>query len=331
MSVVDESVETLDVRYRALVDVAGVLASHVELQDLLHNLRTLLDPLIHFEFLAVYLRDDESNTITLRLREPQRLPSDGPPVSYSLDDSLPGIACRTGKSLYVARVEAGGPPPSDRLIQYNIASACAVPLTTPRRSLGVLTFGSHDENAYTPADIEFMERVGALVAVAVENALSLDTIREQRVALESERDRLGLLLDVTNAVVSELDTRTLFRAVAPALRRCCSADTASLTLYDAEVGRLRRHACDVPASIDLSDLTPVDARELLLGVRQSAAATNASNDVPTPEEIEARQRMWRILLAAVAVLLLAETIFANRGWRGTASRLSIAPSERSTS
>ena len=236
MSVVDESVETLDVRYRALVDVAGVLASHVELQDLLHNLRTLLDPLIHFEFLAVYLRDDESNTITLRLREPQRLPSDGPPVSYSLDDSLPGIACRTGKSLYVARVEAGGPPPSDRLIQYNIASACAVPLTTPRRSLGVLTFGSHDENAYTPADIEFMERVGALVAVAVENALSLDTIREQRVALESERDRLGLLLDVTNAVVSELDTRTLFRAVAPALRRCCSADTASLTLYDAGGG-----------------------------------------------------------------------------------------------
>jgi len=65
MSVVDESVETLDVRYRALVDVAGVLASHVELQDLLHNLRTLLDPLIHFEFLAVYLRDDGSNTLPL--------------------------------------------------------------------------------------------------------------------------------------------------------------------------------------------------------------------------------------------------------------------------
>jgi formate hydrogenlyase transcriptional activator len=253
MSVIDESVETLDVRYRALVDVAGVLASHVELQDLLHNLRTLLDPLIQFKFLAVYLRDDESNTMTLRLREPQRLPSDGPPVSYSLDDSLLGIACRTGKSVYVPKVEAGGPPPSDRLIQLNIASACAVPLTTPRRSLGVLTFGSQAENAYTTDDIDFMERVGGLVAVAVENALSLDTIREQRVALENERDRLGLLLDVTNAVVSELDTRALFRAVAPALRRCCSADTASLTLYDPEVGRLRRHACDVPASLDVSD------------------------------------------------------------------------------
>jgi hypothetical protein len=85
----------------------------------------------------------------------------------------------------------------------------------------------------------------------------------------------------------------------------------------------------VNAPTNESDLTKVDARELLLGVRQTAAAANVSNDVPTREEIEGRQRMWRFLLAAVAVLLLAETIVANRGWRGTASRLTVAQSERS--
>jgi len=103
------------------------------------------------------------------------------------------------------------------------------------------------------------------------------------------------------------------------------------SLYEGRVQGEPAGLLAVNAPSNESDLTPVDARELLLGVRQSAAATNASNDIPTPEEIEARQRMWRFLLAAVAVLLLAETIFANRGWRGTASRLSIAPSERSTS
>ena len=101
-------------------------------------------------------------------------------------------------------------------------------------------------------------------------------------------------------------------------------------LYEGRVQGEPAGLLAVNAPSNESDLTAVDPRELLLGVRQSAATANASNDVPTPEEIEGRQRMWRILLAAAALLLIAETIVANRGWRGTASRLSVAPSERST-
>jgi formate hydrogenlyase transcriptional activator len=66
--------------------------------------------------------------------------------------------------------------------------------------------------------------------------------------LQQERDQLDLLLDVTNAVVTHLDTRELFKAVAPAIRRCCSADVASLSLYDPEAGVLRHHVCDAPDS-----------------------------------------------------------------------------------
>jgi formate hydrogenlyase transcriptional activator len=256
MSVAVDSATTVDARYLALVEVAGVLASHVELHDLLHNLRTLLEPLIHFELLAVYLRDGESNTITLRLKEMQNSSQRGPGASYSLDDSLPGTACRTGRSVYVPRLQTGGPPPSDKLIANGIVSCCAVPLTTPRRALGALTFGSSRESAYTPDEIEFMERVAGPVAVAVENALSLETVRQQQTALQRERDQLGLLLDVTNAVVSELDIGAVFRAVAPALRRCCRADAAALMLFDAEAAVLRKHACDLPAGMT-EDLPPI--------------------------------------------------------------------------
>jgi formate hydrogenlyase transcriptional activator len=66
--------------------------------------------------------------------------------------------------------------------------------------------------------------------------------------LQRERDQLNLLLDVTNAVVTELDIRELFKAVAPALRRCCSADVAALAIFDAEAGVLRHHVCDAPES-----------------------------------------------------------------------------------
>ena len=78
-----------------------------------------------------------------------------------------------------------------------------------------------------------------------------------------------------------------------------------------------------------SDLTQADARELLLGVTRSdsAGATKAGPELPV--EREGRQRLWRVLLAAVALLLLVETIVANRGWRGTASVVLPAPPERS--
>ena len=80
-----------------------------------------------------------------------------------------------------------------------------------------------------------------------------------------------------------------------------------------------------------SDLTSVDPRELLLGVRQSTATTDATNEVPTQSEVEGRQRLWRGLLIALAVLLLGETFMANRGWRGIANRIGATRTEGSAS
>ena len=80
-----------------------------------------------------------------------------------------------------------------------------------------------------------------------------------------------------------------------------------------------------------SDLTPADPRELLLGVRRSDSTATSALAPPAPAEREGRQRFWRILLISAAVLLLLETIVANRGWRGTAAHVLPAPPERESS
>jgi formate hydrogenlyase transcriptional activator len=85
-------------------------------------------------------------------------------------------------------------------------------------------------------------RFSDVAAVLASNARLTDLLS----VLQRERDQLDLLLDVTNAVVTHLDTRDLFRAVAPAIRRCCRADVASLSLFDADAGVLRHHVCDAP-------------------------------------------------------------------------------------
>jgi len=294
MNLVDSPVETLDTqyradaRYRALVDVASVMASHAELPDLLRSLRGQLDALLPFEFLAVGLRNGDADSIVLRFIETRRpLPRDITGEVCPLEGSYSGLAVRTGRPVYVPRVKAGGPAPSDLLVEHGIVSFCAVPLVTARRTLGILDFGSRLEDAYTQDDIEFMGRVAKLVAVAVENAMSLETVREQQGALQRERDQLGLLLDVTNAVVTHLDIRALFEAVAPALRRCCSADLAALTLYDSDARVLRKHACDVPADFCVSSEPPPSVALSLEGSPSGLVFTTGKPRIFSLAELEA--------------------------------------------
>ena len=65
--------------------------------------------------------------------------------------------------------------------------------------------------------------------------------------LSNERDRLRLLLDVNNAVVSNLSLRELLVAVSEFLRKFFPYDLASMVIKDEETGQLRVHALDAPA------------------------------------------------------------------------------------
>ncbi|MGV3707864.1 MAG: vWA domain-containing protein [Gemmatimonas sp.] len=92
-------------------------------------------------------------------------------------------------------------------------------------------------------------------------------------------------------------------------------------VYDGKVQGEPSDRLAVNAPATESDLTPVDAKELLIGVRQTDDSTRSAGDAPTRVETESRQRLWRLLLLAAAILLFTETVFANRGWRGTATRM----------
>ncbi|HEU4720400.1 MAG TPA: hypothetical protein VFS59_03485, partial [Gemmatimonadaceae bacterium] len=98
------------------------------------------------------------------------------------------------------------------------------------------------------------------------------------------------------------------------------------TLYDggtrgAPVAQL---AVNAPAAE--SDLTPMSPSDLLAGVRRGDASAMAADAPPAPVEVERRQGLWRIVIAALAVLLLLEMLMASRGWRGVATPLRTASS-----
>ena len=102
--------------------------------------------------------------------------------------------------------------------------------------------------AYSEIDVIFLQQVARQVAVAVDNALNFEHAQSGQQQLQNERDRLGLLLEITNTIVSSLDLHELLNAVSASLKRLVPHEYASLSLYDRETQRLQIHALDFPVS-----------------------------------------------------------------------------------
>jgi formate hydrogenlyase transcriptional activator len=66
--------------------------------------------------------------------------------------------------------------------------------------------------------------------------------------LRHEKDRLKLLLDLNNSIVSKLDLRELLRDISASLRRLMQCDAVGVNLPDPEAGELRLFALDFPSA-----------------------------------------------------------------------------------
>ena len=107
-----------------------------------------------------------------------------------------------------------------------IRSFCFVPLTTARRRLGALAIGYLEVHHYETADLEFLQQVAKQVAMAVDNVLTFESAEAAQQALARERDRLSLLLEINNAVVSHLELRELLKTISSSLSRVIPHDLA---------------------------------------------------------------------------------------------------------
>jgi formate hydrogenlyase transcriptional activator len=65
------------------------------------------------------------------------------------------------------------------------------------------------------------------VAVALENALAITSVEAYQRELTRERDRLSLLLEINNHVVTILDINDLFRAASASIRKHFASDFTS--------------------------------------------------------------------------------------------------------
>jgi formate hydrogenlyase transcriptional activator len=238
-------------QFEALLEVSEAIAQQRDLKGLFHELSQRLHAVLQFDFLALVLHNPATNTMRLHIletHEPQEIKSSGEfpventPSGWVWQNQQPFVTLDTSK-------DARYPDFMQRLQAEGVHSFAAVPLTTAQHRLGVIGFGRYVPQGMGDPEVEFMKRVATQVAVAVDNALNFETAQAYQKQLALERDRLKVLLEINNLLVSTRDVTALFKGIVSSLKPVIQHDYTSLALLDQTSGLLKIHALDSPVPV----------------------------------------------------------------------------------
>ncbi len=247
----------------ALLEVAESIAQHRDLAALFHDLAERLHSVVDFDFLTLVLHDPDRNVMRLHILE-TRLPTPVKTGSETPVDGHPsGWVWQSQQAFVVTDTEEDQRFPDflHRLREVGVRSLAMVPLTTAQHRLGAMGFGRLVPQVITDTELQFMQRVGSQVAVAVDNALNFQTSQAYQIQLARERDRLQVLLDVNNILVSTRELTELFRGIVSSLEKVIHHDYTSLALRESGSGLLKIHALDFssrPGFFDQEITVPLD-------------------------------------------------------------------------
>jgi formate hydrogenlyase transcriptional activator len=232
----------------ALLDVSEAIAQQRDLKALFHELTQRLHSVLSFDFLVLVLHDASRNTMRLHILEMREIHPVEEPSEYSVGESPSGWVWEHQRPFIAldTATDTRYPRFMEMLRREGVRTIAIVPLTTAQHRLGALCFGRFQPEGIGDAEVEFMKRVAAQVAVAVDNAINFETAQAYQKQLARERDRLRVLLEINNLLVTTRDVTSLFKGIVSSLKPVVQHDYTSLALLDESGGLVKIHALDLP-------------------------------------------------------------------------------------
>ena len=171
-------------RSRMLLEINNTLVSNLNLRELLSAISSCLRRVIPHDVAGLALHDRRIDKLRITALEfPEH-------EDVFVEDEIVDLEGTPGGRAFTSRqpVISGGEISTDALgKRTGVKSACAVPLISHDRVLGVLGVGRLNENAFAEDDAALLTEVGKQVAIAVENALAYREIDALKNKLQEEK------------------------------------------------------------------------------------------------------------------------------------------------
>jgi len=244
-------------RLRLLLEVNNAVISHLDLKDLVRSVSATLRDIMPHDSAGIALYEPEHNHLREytnvaykdldAFQEGETIPIEGTPA---------GQVFLTGEPLLIRRPNPEAFPAdrySQRPVEGTPKSACLALLSSHGRKLGIAGVSSIQEEKFTESDLELFTQISDQIALAVDNSLNFERARQAEQEIRGRFERERLMLEVNNAVVSQLSLRDLVRVIGSCLRNVLQNDVTAVFLYDAEGHQFRSYMFDVPPSMPAID------------------------------------------------------------------------------
>jgi formate hydrogenlyase transcriptional activator len=287
-------------RYRALLDVSSAMVEQPTVKAVLHSLRDVLSSSCRLHGIDIYVLGGSGDNLHLLDFDRE---ADAPAIKIGTKISLIGAAARVLEE----REPVFLPDVSQEMLRHpelapfaaqSVGRATYVfPLFTSQQRYGILAVTKERGQEFVAEDVELLRSLASHVAVALECALARDCAEKYQRELATERDRLRLLLEINNHVVSKLETDDLFRSASASIRSYFGNHLTGFWLLEKNSKHLQSVVLDFP-----------DGKGLLAEI--------GSTDLPEAEYEKLRTRraeIWSIseiekIPASIAQSLRAESI-----------------------
>src|SRR6516165_1881413 len=121
----------------------------------------------------------------------------------------------------------------DRMLPIGIRTVWSRPLfTSEGKALGTFSINYRESRSPGASDLQLIESASHITGIAIERHMNEEALRR-------ERDRLRLLLEITNSMTSKLDLRRLVDVLSTNLLRVTRSDFCGLLLPDEDSEQLR--------------------------------------------------------------------------------------------
>src|ERR1700693_5426452 len=252
-----------ETRYEALIRASNAIGTHRDPKELFGALVRELHRVVRFDYIGVSIRDEKSNTFHRHAVDAETEAAIPPDPELAIEESDAWWVYQNQEPLITSLEvhDARFSKFQEVLKKYGVCCLCTLPLTTAHSKVGTLTFASKAPDIYTAEEVHFLSVVAEQIALVFDNALHFDAAQAAQQQLLKKTERVGLLLELTNPVVSNLDFRDLLRAVVASTRRVMGCDGVGITLPDRDNIHLRIYALDLAFSDESrqeESLVPID-------------------------------------------------------------------------